>query len=280
MKKLIAMILTLALLLPAAAWACESPVLIAKCGGTITYTDASWWALTDGCVLAGVKDCGEIVPRLSVQSTRSQYVAGLMDNGWMREAGMIRTLTADGQPFGLTKLCSASITIYAEYVPLCESVIHDLLGDDVEISANSLAACALWWDGEYVADIFHPSYSDRLTVGYVTFNYEDVTPFCLGHFGDELRFGLMCGFREADPAPVYVDVNVTAEAQANAEAVADAQAGAQANAGAYAYAGANGNAYAGAVSANNSGSVVVQVNVGIWQTVKNCIRLLKECGAE
>ena len=63
------------------------------------------------------------------------------------------------------------------------------------------------------------------------------------------------------------------EAAANAEAVAAAQVSAQ----------------AAAVSVSNSGSVdqsgdgcyrnntVIQINLGIVQTVKNCIRLLKEC---
>ena len=72
---------------------------------------------------------------------------------------------------------------------------------------------------------------------------------------------------------VWIDTNVTAEAQANAEAVAAAQVSAQ----------------AAAVSVSNSGSVdqsgdgcyrnntVIQINLGIVQTVKNCIRLLKEC---
>ena len=196
-----------------------------------------------------------------------------MENGWMREAGMIRTLTMDGQTYGLTKLCNVTITIFTEYVPLCETVIHNLLGEDVEISANALAACALYWDGEYAADIFHPSYSDRLTVGYVTFNREDVTPFCVGHFGEELRFGLMCGFREADPVPVFVDVNVTAEAQANAEAVAAAQVSAQAAASVSNSGGIN---QSGAGCYRNN--TVIQINV--FSIVKNCVRFLKDCAAE
>ena len=279
MKKIIAVMLTLALLLPAAAWACENAaVLVAKSETTVTYTGVSYWALTDGCVLAGIKDYGEMVPRMNVQNTHSQYVAGWMENGWMREAGMVRTLTVDGQVMGLAKLCNVTITIYTEYVPMCEAVVHALLGEDAEITANSLAACALWWDGDYAANIFFPSYADRVEIGYATFNYQDVTPFCIGHFGEELRFGLMCGYWEPMPETyVYTDTNITAEAQANAEAVANAQA--SANAGAYA------GAYSGAaaVSVSNSGSIdnsgdgcyrnntIVQINLFsvIWQGIKN-----------
>lgn len=85
MKKLTAMILALALLLPAGAWACEDPaVLVAKCGGSVVYEGASNWALTDDHSLAGIKDYGQIVEHIAVTSTRCQWVAGWMENGWAR----------------------------------------------------------------------------------------------------------------------------------------------------------------------------------------------------
>ena len=274
MKKIIAILLTVALMLPTTAWACtESAVLVAKCEASITYTDASYWAETEDCILAGIKDYGEAIPRLGVQNTVSKYVAGKLDNGWMRTAGFVRTVNVDGKIVGLTKLCNVSITIYAEYIELAEMVVHNLLGEDVEVSANAIAACAMWWDGDWVSMIFHPSYSDRFVVGWVTFNSgEDVTPLYLAHFGEELRFGLACGWwipqPEPEPAPEQTETNVTAESSATANASASA------NAGAY-------------VNVNNSGTIDnsgdgcwrnnVTVQINLFSIIKQGIKILKEC---
>ena len=275
MKKLFAILLALALLLPVGAWACDEPaVLSVKCCGSIVYEGASWWAVTEDHSLAGIKDYGQMVEHFSVTSTKCQWIAGWMENGWAMQAGAVRTVTVDGQTAGLTCLHNVSFTIYAECVEILESMIHAYLGDDVEISANAIAALMLWWDGDYASEIFFPSYSDRFVIGAVHFNGgADVVALCMGHFGEQLRVGLPCGYREPEPVREWIDVNITAEAAANAEAVAAAQVSAQ----------------AAAVSLSNSGSVdqsgdgcyrnntVIQINLGIVQTVKNCIRLLKEC---
>lgn len=278
MKKILATLLALVLLTPACAMACEetATVLIAKSETTYTYTDASYWALNADCTLVGIKNADEIVPHMGVQSTHSQYVAGKLDNGWMREKGAIRTVSIDSQVIGLTRLCNVTITIRAEYIGIAQTVIHALLGDDVEISANAIAACMLWWDGDYVSMIFHPSYSDRFEVGYVTFNCgEDVTPLYLGHFGEELRFGLSCGWWIPAPEPeTTVQEQTNAQASASANANTDASANAKAEAGAY-------------VNVSNSGTVDnsgdgcwrnnVTVQINLFSVIKQGIKILKEC---
>lgn len=278
MNKVFAGILALvmALMVSAGALACDDvpakvPVLVAKGGASVTFTDASWWTVTEDCTLAGIKDVDEIVPHMGVQSTHSQYVAGKLDNGWTRDAGAIRTVTLDGRVIGLTRLCNVTITIRTEYIGLAQTVIHNLLGEDVEISANSIAACAMWWDGDYVSMIFHPSYSDRFAVGWVTFNSgEDSTPLYLAHFGEELRFGLACGWWMPDEAPRITkeqlaeaeNARAQAEAKASAEAAARAQAEARAEA-----------AIAQATSGNGDGcnrnNNIVQVNFSIFGTIRN-----------
>lgn len=278
MKKIFALLLILALMIPAGAWACTEedapPVLAVKCESVAVYEGASWWAVTEDHSLAGIKDWGQQVEHFAVTSTKCQWIAGWMENGWAMQAGAVRTVTVGGQIAGLTCLHNVTFTIYAEYVEILEAMIHAYLGEDVEISANAISALMLYWEGDYASEIFFPSYSDRFVIGAVHFNGgEDVVALCMGHFGECLRVGLPCGYREPEPVREWVDANITAEAQANAEAVAAAQVSAQ----------------AAAVSVSNSGSVdqsgdgcyrnntVIQVNVGIWQTVKNCIRLLKEC---
>lgn len=275
MKKLCSILLVFALLLPAGAWACTEPLAVkAACNAGMTFDDPAWWPVTNDHTFPGILYPGEKLGREPVQHLDGCWIAGKMHNGWMREAVEIRTVTADGVIVaGLTLLCNTTITIYPEYTALAEAVVHELLGEGAELCQNTLVSGAIWWDGDYCSLISHPSWSDRFEIGYATLNNgEDVTPWYLGTFGGQLRFGLACGFREAETEThVWVDANVTAEAQAAAEAVAGAQASAQA-----------------AVIVNNSGAIdqsgdgcwrnntVVQINVGLWQTVKNCIRWIKE----
>jgi len=267
MKKLITLILMVSMMI-APALACENsqpPVLIAT-SSTIqtTFTDASWWALTEDHILAGIKEPGESIPHLGMQTVNGMYVAGPIDHGWMRQAGAIRTVDAGGQIAGLTLLRNVTITINEEWLCLAETVVHELLGEDVLISANAIAACATWYSGAYASTIFFPSYSDRFVVGSVTFNNEDVTPLCLGHFGDQLRFGLMCGWwlpepEQPEPIPEQPKAESSACASASAQAAVNVQ-----NSG----------------SIDNSGdgcyrnNLIIQVNVASW--VKNCLKVIKE----
>lgn len=277
MKKLIAMLMILALMMPAAAWACEDAAPALPLGsGNLVLTGPSWWTVTGDHMLASIKDEGEALLHLPFQNVTGQWVRGRMDNGWARDLrdgqGVAVRVAACGA--GLTKLDNVTITIYAQYTGLAGAIVESFLGEGAELTNATAAACATWLDGDWASTIIFPSYSDRFVIGEVHFNGgEDVTPFCAGTFGGRLRFGLMCGYREPELVREWIDVNVTAEAQANAEAVAAAQVSAQ----------------AAAVSVSNSGSVdqsgdgcyrnntVIQVNVGVWQAVKNCVKLLKEC---
>ncbi len=222
MKKLITMILILALVLMIpAAFACESAAPTLPNGsGNLILTGPSWWTLTEDNKLASIKDEGEMLIRLPFQSVKSQYVRGRLDNGWARDLrdgkGVAVRVGACGA--GLTKLTNVTITIYAEYTALAASIVENLMGEGTELNNANAAACATWLDGDWASTIVFPSYSDRLVIGEAHFNGgADVTPFCVGTFGGCLRFGLMCGFREAEPAKPAETVTT---AQANAKASA------------------------------------------------------------
>lgn len=287
MKKIIAILMTLALLLPAAAWACESSVLTVKteAKASYVYNDPSWWPLTEDCRIAGIKDYGEYMWHAPVQYADSQYVAGWLDNGWARMNWYVRTVTIGCQIIGLKQLNNVTIEIFPEYADIALAVVKNLLGEETELSANAIVACATWWDGDYAALITHPSYSDRFQVGWAHFNGQDddKTPLCLGHFDSELRFGLMCGWwipepepeqPEEEPTPVQTDFNGNTTATDTANAGATANANASANAGAY-------------VNVNNSGTVDnsgdgcwrnnVTVQINLFSIIKQGIKILKEC---
>lgn len=272
MKKLALTLALVMALLPLGAMACENRPLLVKSGAQTTFTDASWWALTEDNILAGIKDEGETLPRLGVQSIHTQYVAAKLDNGWMRTPAYIRIVETETCVAGLTKLQNVTIQVNPEYLDLARGIVADLLGEGVELSANAIAACMLWREGDYVSTIFAPSYSDRFVIGTVTFNREDVTPLCAVTFGGRLHFALICGWwipqPEPEPAQEPTNNNVVVEANASAQATAQASATAAVNV-----------QNSGKIDNSGDGcyrnNVIIQVNVGNF--VNNCIKFLKEC---
>lgn len=291
MKKPISLILILALMMPAAALACsetEMPLLVSASVST-TFSDVSWWALTEDNILAGIKDENENIARLPVQHIDSQYVAGKLDNGWMRTAAYIRIVQTDCGVMGLTKLKNVAISINPEYIQLAESVVHGLLGD-TELSANAISACAQWRDGDYISTILAPSYSDRVVVGSVTFNNgQDTTPLCIVTFGGQLHFALMCGYwipdLQSDPESVITPEQYAAEQQARAEAEARANAESEARARAearaeYAFAQAAALRTSGNGDGCNRNNNVVQVNLSVFGSIKNWLGIGNKAGGE
>ena len=267
MKKIIAVLVMVALLfVSCTAFACEEEnsgtipvyrVAVNTCYSDNTFQDPAWWPLTEDHAIPGIKEYGEHLAYDYVQHVEGQYVKGNIEHGWMRVPEYIRTISIDGMVVGLTLLENTTITIYPEYLELCEEVLRSMFGCDAVISQNLLVAGALWWQGDYVSMVFHPSYSDRFQVGEVTFNGgRDCTPFYLGHFAGVLRFGLACGWWIPDPTPTpdpdptpVITPEQLAEAEAKAEAAAEAQAQAEARAEAEAHARAEAEAKAYASAA-------------------------------
>lgn len=290
--------LVMALMVSVGALACDDvsakvPVLVAKGGSALTFTDASWWTVTEDCTLAGIKDEGEILRHLGVQRVCGMYVAGWLDNGWTRDAAAIRVTEMGGQTVGLTLLKNVTITVYAEYTELAQEIVTDLFGNEVELSANVIAAGSTWWENGYATTIFAPSYCDRIVIGSVTFNNgADVTPLCVRTFGGQLRFALIPGWWMPSPEPVITQEQLDeAEARAEAEATARAEAEARAYAEATARANAEARAdyaitQAATMQTNGNGdgcnrnNNIVQVNFSVFGSIKNWLGIGNKGGCE
>lgn len=305
MKKIIAILLTLTLLLPAAAWACTESVTIeqsetisailtikAETETTLTFTDTIYLPVTESHAIAGIKDEDGEVRCVTVQRVTGKWISGRLDNGWAKasladdgsgENVAVMVIECNGELLGLTGYDNVTITIDAQYIGLALAVLQDLFGPDAALCNGMIGAGMLWWTGDYASAIFFPSYSDAFRIGTITFNAgEDTTPLMVGHFGGRLRFGLKCGWWEPESEThVWIDTNVTAEAKANAEAVANAQATANAQAS------ANAGAY---VNVSNSGTVdnsgdgcwrnntIVQIN--LFSIIKQGIKNITNQGCE
>ncbi len=301
MKKAIGgiLILSLALSMIFPAAACDAapaaqPILLPAMGET--FRDPAWWAVTEDCRLAGIKDEGESLTLLGVQRVSGQWVAGMSENGWVREKAAVRIPCLNGQVTGLTRLSNVTITVWAEYVSLARATVEALFGEGAALSAAAIAAGATWRAGEYAAMIFAPSYAERTIIGCVSFNGgQDTTPLCIRTFGGQQRFALIPGWQDCPAQPPItqeqLDEAEAARAQAEAWAYAEAQARAEAEARASAAASAQARAEARAEAAVaqatagngdgcNRNNNVIQVGISLFGDVKNWLGIGNKGGCE
>lgn len=258
MKKLIAILLMIVMLVPGIALACEkedtvSAILTAKTETSVTFNDTVYLPVTEDHAIAGIKDEDGQVRCIPPQNVVGKWISGWLANGWAKasladdgsgENVAILTIVVNGEVFGLTAY--DNITFIIDDPALVLWIVQNLCGEDAVLCGGTIGASMLWFTGDYASVIFFPSYSDAFRVGTATLNGgEDVTPLMAGMFGGQLHLGLKCGWWEPEEEThVWIDTNVTAEAEANAIAVAGAQ--------------------------------VHDVNIGFGNTITNCVKWIKE----
>ena len=218
MKKLLSLVLALMMALMASvpalaecgcgeceSCACTPGVLMAKSETVAVagvYTGLSWWALSESQHVFGLKAPDEAVAALPAPSAGKSYIRGAVETGLIREKGTMQALYG-GAVYGLRSI-EVTIRIKQEYIALAETIVHERLGADAEITANTLIACTNWWRGETVAHIFFTSSSARVAIGTVTVNGgADTILLYAGDFNGDgtLELGFAAGWTVKQPEP-------------------------------------------------------------------------------
>ena len=133
------------------------------------YTGETWWCISENRLVTGKIRVDEKVDTAKIAEQKTPYVRGFVDNGLIREKGAIRYTEIGGTILGLTEL-EATVTIWEQYTEAVETVVHEKLGENVEISANSILSCSLRWETNTVYHMFADQYSGRIPIGTVTLN--------------------------------------------------------------------------------------------------------------
>lgn len=165
-----------------------------------TYTGLTFWALSESQHVIGLKAPDEDVPALPAPSTGKVFIRGCVETGLIREKGTMQAMYG-GAVYGLKQL-EATVKIKEEYIALVETIVHDRIGSDAEVTANSLIACSQWWRGETVAHIFFTTASARIAIGTVTVNNgQDVIILYAGDFDGNgtLELGFSAGWSVPEP---------------------------------------------------------------------------------
>ena len=234
MKKLLTSLLSLlliaSLLLPSAAMAecggcgecaeclcrpavAETSVLIASSQSLSvvgSYTGVSFWALSESQHVIGLKAPDEQVPVLPIQPVGKSFIRGAVENGLIREKGTMQALY-NGAVYGFTQL-EVAVQIKQEYVSLVETVVHERIGADAAVTANSIIASTNWWRNDTVSHIFFTTASVKIAVGTVTINNgQDVIILYAGDFNGDgtLELGFSAGWTVKEPEPEPVPENPT-----------------------------------------------------------------------
>lgn len=189
MKKILSMVLVLMMAVFMAAMAYGEEC---KCGDTCTcaetkteyssgpiranaevtmnvYTGKTWWCISENRLVTGKIRADEKTEIAKITEQKTPYVRGFVDNGLIREKGEIKYMEIGGTILGMTEL-EATVTVWEQYAEAVATVVHEKLGQDVEISANSILSCTLRWETNTVYHMFADQYSGRIPVGTVTVN--------------------------------------------------------------------------------------------------------------
>ena len=213
-KKMIAIILLIifagaftALITPAFGSAeCNQTVYVSKNSAVnYTFTDCSFWVISNNQRVIGKKAPNETVSILPPQSPAYKYVCGCADTGLIREKAGMRAVYGESL-CGFTSV-NAVVTIKPEYYSAVENVVINKL-NEYDLTANKIIACTMWWDGNTVAHIFFTSISEKVAVGSVTLNNgKDAVILYMGDFdGDgSMELGFTAGWntetRNPEPSP-------------------------------------------------------------------------------
>ena len=199
MKKLLTLALMITMTLPASGLACDetdAPLIPICENASLTYSDCSWWAISENRLLFGKLREDEAVPCLPIPSPTGCGIRGFLENGMVREHASMNFLKVEGRIYGLQKL-NVTITIFEK--ELAESIIHRRLGDDAILSANSIASCTLWIQGDSIYHIFFPSTTTKVAIATATFNGGRNTVYIYAgdHNGDGLlEMGFSAGWQQ------------------------------------------------------------------------------------
>lgn len=225
MKKLLTSLLSLlliaSLLLPSSALAecgcgecaeclcrppvAETSVLIASSQSVSvvgSYTGVSFWALSEIQHVIGLKAPDEQVPVLPIQAVGKSFIRGCVETGLIREKGTMQALY-NGAVYGFTQL-EVAVHIKQEYVSLVETVVHERIGADAAVTANSIIASTNWWRNDTVSHIFFTTASVKIAVGTVTVNSGmDTIVLYAGDFNGDgtLELGFSAGWTVKEPEP-------------------------------------------------------------------------------
>ena len=170
MKKLIASLLILVLMIPAGALACAEKTVTIEQNETITailtvkaetevamtFTDTIYLPVTESHTIAGIKDEDGPVRCIPPQNVVGKWISGWIANGWAKasladdgsgENVAILTIVVNGEVFGLTAYDNITLIIDAPYVQLVLWIVQNLCGEDAVLCGGTIGASMLWFTG-------------------------------------------------------------------------------------------------------------------------------------
>ncbi len=265
MKKLIAVLLTVALMLTPAmvAVACEEAdaVLPNIESGSQSESGPAWVALdAEYQMLYGKTSETEEVEIRPARCAEKTFVRGIVEDGILRYKGEMRYWIADERVYGLTKI-EVSVEISSDAWGAVESIVIRRMGDEAKMTAGNIVACTIGRTASTVYHYFFRPQSDCVRVGRVIFNGSYSANIYLGdwHGNGQMDLGFMvAGIKVplgANGEPVTQEETVT-------ETTVTATATAQSTCGS-----ASGNNICVRITQNN-----YQVNIG--SSVNNCLRVI------
>lgn len=167
MKKLFCLLCVLCILIPARGLACDAPAV--KIQSTLTFTGSAFLAMEQEQHIIGMISETERAELFTAARVMRPYVRGVVENGVVRAKGALLYREAGGVICGLTSV-GCTVVIYPQYAGAMAEIIARLIGEEADLSAETILACTQWRTASTITHIF---YTDRTAWAAVGSAYFD-----------------------------------------------------------------------------------------------------------
>ena len=145
-------------------------------------SDMGYFALNDTGKLEGIKNIKETKIHLPLYLSNQTKVEGIYSDGTvLRVIGLTKFEIIEDIPIGMVPL-QVEIYINPLYVNLVKAIVAERAG---EFNNANIIAATLWREKEYVGHIFYTSASQKIEVGYITFENNTHLTLYMGDFNKD-----------------------------------------------------------------------------------------------
>lgn len=171
MKKLLSMILMIAMLMPISVYSCDetNAAVLPNVDAATDMCGYVWVAVQSSThCLYGMLSPAEKVSIYQAQ-TDTGRVRGISAQGVIRTKGEMRYMVISESVCGLTKV-QASVHISAEYLAIVTEIVRRNLGEDAEVTAANIVACTIRRTQSTVTHMMVGRNVSKVAIGSVLFH--------------------------------------------------------------------------------------------------------------
>ena len=173
-----------------------------------TTTGDALWALSTSQHVVGIIDPTKVEERLPAQNPEKPYIRGFLENGLVREKGLMEYCISTSGTYGGLTYIETTVVIFPQFEEMVNEVATDILEREPEDAFDYIMA-TMYFSGKYVGHVFFKTNISKFHVGNIVVNRgADTFPLYMGDFDLDGKYelGFAAGWTQCAPNPPCVVV--------------------------------------------------------------------------